>query len=100
MLLVTLHADVYNDNCMKCHKNLPVDIDKFYYRYLLKYSSQQSVKDAMIKYLKNPDINTTIMPKSFIRRFGVKKPTTLNDEKLHKAIDIYLKKYKVSNRLK
>jgi hypothetical protein len=36
--------NIYEKNCVKCHKKLPVSIDKFFYRYLLKYSSESNVK--------------------------------------------------------
>lgn len=51
-------------------------------------------------YLKNPSKETTIMSGAFIRRFGVKKPTTLNSHELSKALNIYWKKYEIKNRLK
>ena len=92
--------DVYQTNCVKCHKKLPVSIDKYFYRYLLKYSSERNVKNAMSEYLKKPTQKMTIMPEAFIKRFGVKKKTKLSDEKLKEALDIYWEKYKVFGKLK
>lgn len=43
---------VYEKNCIPCHEDMAVKIDKFFYRYLLKYSSEVEVKHAMSKYLK------------------------------------------------
>lgn len=103
LLLSTLFLssnDVYKQNCVKCHNNLPVSIDKYFYRYLLKYSSERSVKEAMKTYLKEPTKETTIMPEAFIKRFGVKKATKLTEEELEKALDIYWDKYKVFGKLK
>jgi len=34
-----LSANVYETNCVACHKKIPVSIDKYFYRYLLTYSS-------------------------------------------------------------
>ena len=93
-------ANIYEKNCIKCHKKLPVSIDKYFYRYLLKYSSQKDVKNAIKTYLKNPSKNSTVMPEAFISRFGVKKKTTLNSKQLNRAIDIYWTKYKVFGKLK
>ncbi|WP_428023072.1 hypothetical protein [Arcobacter sp.] len=93
-------ASVYENNCISCHKNLPVSIDKYFYRYLLKYSSKTSVNKAMLEYLKNPTKDTTIMPEAFISRFGVKQPTSLSDEELQKALDEYWEIYKVFGKLK
>lgn len=91
---------IYETNCVKCHNRLPVTIDKYFYRYLLEYSSERAVKKAMFDFLKNPNKETTIMPDSFIKRFGVKKKTKLSDEDLNKALDLYWKEYKVSGKLK
>ena len=92
--------NVYENNCIKCHKKLPVSIDKYFYRYLLKYSSETNVKKSMFSYLKNPEKEITIMPEAFIKRFGIKKKSKLSDEKLNKALDIYWEKYKVFGKLK
>jgi hypothetical protein len=91
---------IYDLNCVGCHKKLPVTIDKYFYRYLLKYSSETKVKEAMFKYLKKPTKEETIMAESFITRFGVKKKTKLSDAKLNEALDSYWEKYKVFGKLK
>ncbi|MDY0052574.1 MAG: hypothetical protein RBR65_08530 [Aliarcobacter sp.] len=91
---------IYNLNCVGCHKKLPVTIDKYFYRYLLKYSSETKVKEAMFKYLKKPTKEETIMAESFITRFGVKKRTKLPDDKLNEALNSYWDKYKVFGKLK
>lgn len=92
--------NIYETNCVKCHSRLPVSIDKYFYRYLLEYSSERAVKKAMFDFLKNPSAETTIMPESFIKRFGVKKKTKLSDEELNSALDEYWEEYKVSGKLK
>ncbi len=91
---------IYETNCLKCHSKLPVAIDKYFYRYLLKYSSEKDVKKAMFDYMKNPTIEKTIMAESFITRFGIKKKTNLSDDKLMEALDIYWDEYKIFNKLK
>lgn len=95
-----LNANIYNSNCLSCHKNLPVSIDKYFYRYLLKYSSSKDVKSSMFKYLNNPNKSSTIMPEAFIKRFGVKEKTILNEIELKKAINLYWEEYKVFGKLK
>ena len=92
--------DIYETNCVKCHSKLPVTIDKYFYRYLLKYSSEKDVKKAMFDYMKNPTVEKTIMAESFITRFGIKKKTNLSDDKLMEALDIYWDEYKIFNKLK
>ncbi|RXJ70059.1 hypothetical protein CRV08_00405 [Halarcobacter ebronensis] len=100
LLFNFLYSDVYETNCLHCHNKLPVSIDKYFYRYLLKYSSERAVKKAMKDYLLNPTKENTIMPEAFIKRFGVKKKTTLSEKKLTEAIDKYWEEYKVFGKLK
>lgn len=92
--------NIYETNCVQCHKKLPVTIDKYFYRYLLKYSSESNVKNAMFKYLVKPSKNTTIMPEAFIKRFGIKDKSKLSNEKLNKALDLYWQEYKVFGKLR
>ncbi len=103
VILLTLcfsKADIYEQNCVTCHQQIPVSIDKFFYRYLLKYSSQRAVKVALFDYLKEPSKDKTVMPEAFILRFDIKKASTLNDKELKEAIDIYWDKYQVFGKLK
>lgn len=92
--------DIYESNCVKCHDKLPVSIDKFFYKYLLKYSSEKDVKKAMMDYMKNPIDENSIMGDSFINRFGIKKKSKLNDNDLKEALDTYWEKYKIIGKLK
>lgn len=98
-LLAKDEKSVYETNCVRCHNKIPVAIDKYFYRYLLEYSSEEDVKKAMFDFLKNPTEETTVMPESFIKRFGIKKKTKLKDEELKKALDSYWEKYKVFGKL-
>jgi hypothetical protein len=105
LMIISLKAadneeNIYESNCVKCHSKLPVTIDKYFYRYLLKYSSEKDVKKAMFDYMKNPTVEKTIMAESFITRFGIKKKTNLSDDKLMEALDIYWNEYKIFDKLK
>ncbi|DAB31859.1 MAG TPA: hypothetical protein CFH79_06890 [Sulfurospirillum sp. UBA11407] len=100
VLQLALSASVYEKNCVACHEQMPVKIDKFFYRYLLKYSSEESLKSALFSYLKNPTKETTILQEGLLNRFGLKEKTTLNDKELQEAIDEYWEKYKVFGKLR
>lgn len=100
VLSSVLQASVYEDNCIKCHDKLPVSIDKYFYKYLLIYSSESDMKHAIINYLKVPIKETTVMSDSFISRFGIKKKATLNERELQEAVDAYWDRYKVFGKLK
>ncbi len=100
LLQVAIFASIYETNCMECHKSMPVKIDKFFYRYLLKYSSEENLKSALTEYLKHPTKEKTILQAGLLNRFGIKKPTTLNDKELKEAVDEYWEIYKVFGKLK
>ena len=92
--------NIYEKNCVACHNRIPVSIDKYFYRYLLEYSSEKDVKEAMFLFLKNPTIEKSLMSESLIKRFGLKRKTKLNDADLLKALDIYWEEYKLFGKLK
>ncbi len=100
LLFVSLEASVYTENCIPCHRKLPVSIDKFFYRYLLKYSSEIETKFAIKEYLKNPKREDSVLNEALLKRFGVKKRSKLTDRELDSAIDEYWEKYKVFGKLK
>jgi len=100
LLTLTLNASVYKSNCVSCHKKLPVSIDKYFYRYLLKYSSEKDVKQAMLGYLQKPNKSKSVMAEAFISRFGVKKESELSSGELKKALNTYWNTYKVFGKLK
>lgn len=101
LLISHIYAqNIYEQNCVSCHAKLPVGIDKFFYQYLLKYSSQTNVKASLINYLKIPTDQNTIMSDEFINLLGIKEPTTLSDKELQEAVDIYWDTYKVFGKLK
>ncbi len=107
LFTVVVHADdkgqkenIYEQNCMKCHKQMSLTMQKIFMRYLLKYSSEVAVKSALIDFLRQPDYLTSALRKDQIARYGLKNKTTLSDEQLKRAIDIYWDKYKVFGKLK
>lgn len=91
--------NIYEQNCLPCHKALSTGINKIFFRYLLKYSSEEPIKSALIKFLKHPSLSTSAMSEDQIRRFGIKSKTHLNDKEIKEAIDIYWEKYKVFGKL-
>ncbi len=95
-----LQASVYQKNCVSCHKKLPIKIDKFFYRYLLKYSSAIETKYALKLYLQNPKKENSILNPALLNRFGVKKKSKLSEKELKEAIDEYWETYKIFGKLK
>ena len=100
LLFSFANANVYENNCIKCHDKLPVSIDKYFYKYLLIYSSETDMKNAIISYLKYPAKETTVMSDAFVSRFGIKKKSKLSKKELKEAVDVYWQRYKVFGKLK
>ena len=94
------NADIYESNCVECHQQLPVSIDKYFYKYLLIYSSETDMKNAIISYLNYPAKETSVMSDAFVSRFGIKEKSKLTKEQLNNAVDNYWEKYKVFEKLK
>ncbi len=92
--------DIFKKNCLSCHANLSFTLENIFFKYLLKYSSEISVKNALVDFLKNPNEDTSVMSKSYIRSFGIKNRTNLSDQKLNKAIGLYWDRYKVFGKLR
>ena len=103
-ILLVLHVSVfsgaYETNCMACHKEMEVGIDKFFYRYLLVFSSEVSVKAALKDYLQHPMKEKTLLPEGLVARFGIKQPTPLSEDALDEAINTYWNTYKIIGKLK
>ena len=91
--------NIYERNCVSCHIKIPVTIDKYFYRYLLEYSSEEDVKEAMFEFLKNPTKEKSLMSESIIKRFGLKRKTRLKDDELKEALDLYWQEYNLFGKL-
>ncbi len=92
--------NIYTKECMKCHKQMSLSMQEIFMGYLKKYSSEVSVKSALFDFLKNPNYFTSALRKEQITRYGLKNKTTLKDQELKEAIDIYWEKYKIFGKLK
>ncbi len=101
LLITTVcFGDVYEKNCLSCHKKFEVGIDKFFYRYLLNYSSEEDVKKAIKSYLIKPTKEKSVVADGLILRFGLKPPTKLSEKKLDEAIEEYWKRYNLFGKIK
>ncbi len=105
VLLVLLSSglfsqNVYERNCIGCHKDLPTTLQQMFKEYLQTYSGEENVKAGLKHYLYYPSQSISVMSELFIDNYGIKKRTNLNEEELNKAIDIYWDKFKVFGKLK
>ena len=101
LLLSPLSAEsVYERSCIPCHRDLPTSLEQMFLSYLAAYSGENNVKTILKYYLKHPSDSLSVMSDLFKSTYGIKKATTLSDEELDKAIDIYWEKFKVFDKLK
>ena len=92
--------DIYERQCVPCHKELPTSLGEMFKGYLLVYSSEKFVKAGLKHYLRNPSRSISVMSELFLDTYGIKKKTTLSPEDLDRAINIYWEKFKVFDKLK
>ncbi len=92
--------NIYETNCLPCHQLPSLRLDKIFFSYLIKYSSELPVKLALEDFLKNPNAEISAMSDEKLRRLGVKSKTNLNEQELREAIDIYWERHKVFGKLK
>ncbi|WP_281950502.1 hypothetical protein [Nitrosophilus kaiyonis] len=93
-------SNIYEKNCVNCHKIYGPSLKKLFFDYLLHYSSEKRVKKAIFDFLRNPSKDKSLMDKEYLKKFGIKQKSKLSDKELKKAIDIYWNKYKVIGRIK
>ncbi|MBD3795575.1 MAG: hypothetical protein IE881_06530 [Epsilonproteobacteria bacterium] len=91
--------EIYEKNCVECHATLPSSLEKMFMSYIKTYSGERATKIAIKTFLKKPDLDTSVMSEIFLDKFGVKKPTKLNDKELDSAIEYYFNQYKIKGRL-
>ncbi|MEA3354660.1 MAG: hypothetical protein U9Q33_12690 [Campylobacterota bacterium] len=97
-LSVTLSANSFEKNCLNCHFQTR-QLEMFMSKYTLKYGSEVRIKKAVFKYIKNPSAQTSVMPRGFLNRWGVKNKIDIDDKELIKAIDIYFKIYNIQSKI-
>ena len=85
--------------CLACHRTQQIPSEMIYRRYLMRYSSKETIKKKITAYLKHPSTDTSIMPTPFFRKFPLKKATTLNDTKLERLIEAYIAHYDVDGKI-
>jgi len=102
MILLTYlpASDVYERNCVGCHRDLPTSLQRMFMNYLLVYGGEKNMKAGLKHYLQYPSKHISVMSDLFIANYGIKNKTTLSSEELDKALDIYWDKFKVFDKLK
>lgn len=92
--------DAFERECVPCHRELPMTLQRMFMNYLLIYSGEKNTKVALKHFMRYPRKDTSAMSDLFLKNFALKKPLMISDEVLDEAIDIYWEKYKVIGKLK
>jgi hypothetical protein len=103
ILIITilfLEAKSLEQDCLACHKEQQIPSELIYKRYLMRYSTHNSMGSKMLEYLKNPQKSNSIMPSQFFLKFPMKKMTHLKDEELKENIKLFLNRFDIKKRLK
>lgn len=98
-LALQVQAGVFQSHCVACHEGLDVGIDKFFYRYVLVFSSELSVKAAIKDYLMYPMKEKSVLQEGLLEKYGIKEPSPLPEKELEEAIDAYWEAYSFIGRL-
>ena len=93
-------TDIYHRNCVECHRELPLSLQRMFMKYLLVYGGEKNLKAGLKHYLKNPSKEISVMSGLFIKNYPIKRKTTLTDKQIEEALRIYWQTYKVFGRLK
>ena len=87
------------NNCLLCHTQDQIPNTLIYRRYLMKYSTQEAMSKVILKYLKNPKKENSIMPPPFFSKFPMKYALDLDDATLKKNIRTFLETFDVKKKL-
>lgn len=82
-----------DDTCLSCHAQQQIPNRLVYKRYLMQYSTDKRMEEAIFTYLKNPSKKTSIMPPQFFLKFPMKEKLHLDDYQLRNGIRNYLKRF-------
>ena len=100
LTLVLIGQDAYERECVPCHRELPMTLQRMFMNYLLVYSGEKNTKVALKHFLRYPRKDTSVMSDLFLKNFAIKEPMMISEEVLDEAINIYWEKYKVIGKLK
>ena len=94
-----LEAKGLEQDCLSCHKAQQIPNELIYRRYLMKYSTSESMKEAMVKYLQNPKKEYSIMPSQFFLKFPMKEALALDEKVLEENIQMFFETFDVKKKL-
>lgn len=98
-LSANIETDTLDDTCLSCHAQQQIPNSLIYKRYLMQYSTDKRMEEAIFNYMKSPSKETSIMPPQFFLKFPMKEKLQLDDLKLHNDIKKYLKRFDIKEHI-
>ena len=92
-------SKIYKNNCVECHKLLPISLQEIFMSYLLVYGGEKNFKAGLKHYLKNPSKSISVMSDLFKKSYKIKQKTKLSDKEIDNAINEYWDKFSMFKRL-
>jgi hypothetical protein len=96
----TVSEEKLQRQCVACHEQQKIPSETIYRRYLLKYSSKDTIKHKMFDYLRHPSPGRSIMPPQFFSKFSTKPPSELDEKELKALVDAYVKHFDITPKLR
>jgi hypothetical protein len=96
---LSISEQSFTNSCISCHQQQQIPSSLIYKRYLMKYSTDVRMEEAMFKYLKDPKKESSIMPVPFFLKFPMKDKVEMDDLNLHKNIRVYLDTFDIKKKL-
>ena len=93
-------SQMLQTNCLNCHQKQQIPSELIYRRYLMLYSTNIQIKKQIVKYLKNPKEELSIMPKQFFLKFPMKEELNIDNKILQDSVDEYIKYFDITKRLR
>ncbi len=98
-ILVLEAESTFDRACVPCHTQEGISLQKTFMDALLVYGGKENMKAGLAYYFRNPSLGTSVMDEEFLRKNGIKAPTTLSFDMLDEALEQYWQKYTVIGKL-
>ena len=98
-MLAFVQAKTVEQDCLACHKAQQIPSELIYRRYLMRYSTQDAIEQAIAKYVKNPKKSSSIMPPQFFLKFPMKEAVPIEDKILYKDIKAFIEIFDIKKKL-
>ncbi len=104
--VLTMYTLLYSESieielqkeCLSCHQRHQIPDQLIYRKYLMVYSTHDHMAEAIVKYMHHPDKKDSVMHHPFFFKFPMKQKTTLDDQRLKKLVQAYLRHFDIKKQ--